>query len=187
MAQTPLGTATPYCTVAKLFRYHSFEQVADLMREGDGPRPSRMTLLDSTTTEGADLLAVMLAASGELESAVIVGNRYAPEDLAALTNSGEGRLEKIVADLAFWTLMQRRQPASADPKNCPGALQAVEELTRLRNGERIFGLQESADAGLPSTQEPDRSVQQNPLVNNAGPLFGTHADRTGRQTYRPRT
>jgi hypothetical protein len=146
-----------------------------------------MRMLDTTSSEGAALVGVLLAASGELESACLVGNRYQPADLAALaalTTSAAGRVQKVVADLAFWTLQQRRQPASADPKNCPGALQALEELDRLRNGERIFGFAEAGAAGNPDTVDPDSSKQSNPLVDNSSRLFGTHADRTGQGNIR---
>jgi hypothetical protein len=183
MSQTPLGTATPYCSAAVLFQFHDAQQVAQLLRDGDGPQPTRARILDPESTEGLILATLLLAASGELESACLIGNRYSPTDLAALTGSGLGRLQKIVADLTFWALMQRRQPGSADPKTCPGALQGLTELDRLRNGERIFGFQDSAAAGLPTVTDPDTTKQANPLVSNANPFFGTH--RSGPTRRRP--
>lgn len=174
MAQTPAGTATPYCSAARLFQFHDWQQVADLMRDGDAPRPTKLCLLDSTSNEGSQLYAILLAASGELEGACRVANRYSPADLAALTGSGLRRMEKVVADLAFWGCSQFRQPGSADPKDVPGALQAIEELDRLRDGERIFGFVESAAAGLPSTSEPDPSQRPNDVTALAGRLFGGH-------------
>lgn len=174
MAQTALGTATPYCTVVRLFVHHDWQQVADLMRDGDEPRPTRLCLQDSTSDPGANLLLILLAASGALESACMIGNRYSPTDLAALTNSGLGRLQKITADLAFWALAQRRQPGSADPKSVPGALQALEELDRLRDGDRIFGFVESAAAGLPSTANPDPGQRPDAVTGLAARYFGGH-------------
>ena len=56
----------------------------------------------------------------------------------------------------------------------PGAVQALEDLDRLRDGERIFPFGESADAGLPSVSDPDLSQQANPLIQEASPYFGTH-------------
>lgn len=177
MAQTPSGATSPYCTVALFFDYHDAAQVGDMIRDGDGPRPTRARMLDGTSDEYARINRLLLAASGELEGACFVGKRYTTEDLAALTGSGAARLQKLVADLAFWTLAQRRQPGSADPDQVPGAKQALEELDRLRNGERIFPTSEAANAGLPSVSEPDVSQQIDPLVSNASRLFGTH--RTG--------
>lgn len=174
MAQTPIGTATPYLTVARFFAYRDWQQVADMMRDGDDPRPSKLTLLDGTTDEGAQLLMLGLAACGELESACIIGNRYSAADLAALTGSGKGRMEKVIADLWYWACVQRRQPGTGDPRRVPGAQQALEELDRLRDGERIFGFQESADAGLPSTVTPDLNQRPNEVTLLADRLFGDH-------------
>lgn len=181
MPQTPNSSPTPYCSVEGLFGWHDWHQIADLVRDGDGPRPSRGRLLDPTSDEGDSLVRVLLAASGELESACFVGRRYSAEDLAALTGSGAERVRKIVADLAFWSLQQRRQPGSADPKNCPGALQALEELDRLRDGDRIFSLLESAAAGLPSVTDPGPTQQASPLIAGASRLFGNHGNRSGRR------
>ncbi len=174
MAQTPLSTATPYCSALKLFTYHDAQQCADMLRDGDGPRPSRLCILDPTSDPGAVLLEILLGASGELESACLIGDRYSPTDLGALTGSGLQRLTKLVADLAFWTLAQRRQPSSADPEKVPGAKQALAELDRLRNGERIFGLQESANAGLPDVSEPEPTRNLgSPVVSQSSRFFGT--------------
>lgn len=176
MALTPIGTATPYCTVSRLFQFHDWHQVADMVRDGEGARPTRQCLLDSTSVEGALLVRLLLAVSGELESACLVGDRYSPEDLQALTNSGLARLEKLTADLCFWGLSQRRQPNAADPRTVPGALLALQELDRLRTGERIFGFQEAADAGLPSVSDPDPTQFQNGsgAILGASRLFGSH-------------
>ncbi|AWM38710.1 hypothetical protein GobsT_30990 [Gemmata obscuriglobus] len=186
MPQTPNGAAAPYCSVALFLEYHDWQQIADLIRDGEGPRPTRARILDGTTPsdEYTRINRVLLAASGELEGACFVGKRYSTDDLAALTGSGAERLRKIVADLAFWTLSQRRQPGSADPDTVPGAKQALAELDRLRDGDRIFPLQESANAGLPSTSDPDPSQQANPLITNAERFFGTHRQGYNRP-YRP--
>lgn len=182
MAQTPNGTATPYLTVARFFAYRDWHQVADMLRDGDEPRPTKLCLLDSTSDEGSQLLMLGLAACGELESACFIGNRYSTADLAGLTGSGKGRMEKLVADLWFWACVQRRQPGTGDPSRVPGALQALQELDRLRDGERIFGLQESGDAGLPSTVTPDINQRPYEVTHLADRLFGDH--RGGSRTQR---
>ncbi len=173
MAQTPTGTATPYCSALELFAFHDRNQCADLLRDGDGPRPSPLEMLDGTSTAGGLLVTLLLAASGEFESACLVGKRYSPDDLAALTGSGAQRLKKLVGDLAFWTLTQRRQPGTADPKKVPGAETALEALKQLKDGEYILGLVESAAAGLPGTSDPQPTDRPDSLVNEAGRFFGT--------------
>jgi hypothetical protein len=183
MAQTPIGTSVPYCTVAKLFRYKNWQHIADLMRDGDNPRPSKMCLLDATSIEGEQLLDIGLAVCGEIESACFVGKRYSVADLLALTNSGKNRLEKLTADLWYYAVSERMQPGTADPEKIPGFKRALMALDQLESGERIFGLSESADAGLPSVSQPDASQQANPLIENSSRLFGTH--RTSLRNRRP--
>lgn len=173
--QTPIVTTVPYCSAASLFNYHDRDQIADFLRDGDDPRPSRAAMLDPASPSGASLFRLLLAACGELESAALAGGRYSPADLQALTDSGEAYLEKLVADLAFWRLAQRRQPGSADPGKVPGAKQALEELGRLRTGERIFGLLETQKAGIPKTSAPDPTGRCGPnVIRRSNRMFGTH-------------
>ena len=174
---TPISTATPYCPAADFLSYHDWQQAADLLRDGDAPRPTRAALLDAASGPGAMLAQVLLAASGELESACLVGKRYTPTDLGALTGSGLQYLKKLTADLAFWRLAQRRQPGSSNPDQVPGAKQALEELKRLRDGEAVFGLVEAAEAGLPSVVQPDPGRGPD-VVRRASRLFGPR-DRWG--------
>ena len=132
MPQTPLSAATPYCAAADFLEYHDAAQIADWLRDGPGPRPSRSALLDGTHPVGARLVKLLLASSGEVESACLVGKRYTPEDLQSLTGAGAEYLRKLTADLAFWRLAQRRTPMSADPEQVPGARQAIQELDGAR-------------------------------------------------------
>jgi hypothetical protein len=173
MAQTPLTTATPYCSAAELFNRHDWRMVADLINDGDGPRPTYAATLNS-----AVLAAILMDASGELESACVAGERYTPTDLQAMLDddragpgllvAGAGLITALVAHLAFWRLCQRRMPLSGDPTKVPGAKQALDALEALRKGERIFPFQESADAGLPGTVDPSDPATNPVAVNRIG-------------------
>lgn len=185
MAQTPSSSATPYCTTLRLFDYHDWQQIADLLRDGDNPRPTRMRILDQMSAEGAKVLRVGMAAAGDIESACFVGKRYSAADLAALTGNGAAKLEKLNADLWFYGLMENRQPGSADPDKVPGFARSLSMLEMLEAGERIFSFDESAEAGLPKVSEPDPAQQINPLVAKASPLFGDHVYRNRGLRRRP--
>lgn len=178
MPQTPFSTSTPYCSAADLFVYHDPEQVGDMLKTGSGTRPSVASMLDSTSTPGALLQRFLLSASGRVESTCSVARRYTPSDLAALLGSGtagEQILIKLVADLCFWQLCQRRQPATADVKNTPGAAEAFEYLKQLANGDCIFGFVESANAGLPVVQEAAPAMLLTPnVVTQAIRLFPSY-------------
>lgn len=175
MAQTPVSSSVPYCTVARLFVYHDWQQVADMMRDGDNPRPTKLGLMDSTSLEGGILYEILKAASGEIDAACLVGGRYAVADLQALTGTGESYREKLTAHLSFWQSCQRRQPNAADPNRIPGAVTALLELERLRTGVSIFALQETIDAGNPEVIQPQpKPPDQTRVTGRAVRLFGNH-------------
>lgn len=171
---TPRSTATPYCSAGQLLSYHDWQQVADMVRDGGGTRPARADLLDASTSAGQIVANHLLTASGELEAACGVGKRYSPTDLSGLTGAGLAFLQNLVAHLAFWRLQQRRQPVSADPKIVPGAMQSLEMLAMLRDGERVFPTEEAEDAGLPEgidTTVNNTTNRQNSLIGRASRLF----------------
>lgn len=96
----------------------------------------------------ANVQAALDYASGEIEAACLVAGKYTPTDLAALTGMSAAFLQGLCCDLAVWHLLVRRYP-TVQPTEAYKLAQ--EMLSRLRLGERIFGLQEQADAGLPNT------------------------------------
>lgn len=169
MAQTPLSTTAAYCSAADLFVYHDWEQVADFLKAGQAPRPSKADLLNSSSEAGAALARYLLLGAGRIESMCLIGRRYSPEDLQALhatATASREALVKLNADLAFWYCAQRRQPGTADPKAVPGALEAAELLKALRDGEAVFGFEETADAGLPDVIQavPSRLLTPNTVA-----------------------
>ena len=175
MPQTPAGVAEPYLDAAGLFRFVAPEVAADSLRPApDAPRPTRRAMEDPASVPGAILKDVLLAASGELESACRVGKRYSPADLSALTGSGLLHRNRVLAGLAAWRLQQRLKPGTADPRLVPGALEALAELDRLRDGDRVWGFEEAAAAGLPQVAprpEPSRVSPPTPITA-AGRFFG---------------
>lgn len=168
-----------------MFVYHDCDQVADMLRVGQTPRPSVSDMLNPNTVVGATLARILLSAAGRIEGRCLVGKRYQPDDLRALVDAGGSAAEiliKLNADLAFWMLCQRRQPNASDPKNVPGAAEAYEYLKALGEGEAIFGFRESAEAGLPTANPPDAPKLITPnAVARAYRLFPTY--QLGQQNY----
>lgn len=142
-SKTPLSSLTAYATPAQFLTYYDVRQLGDLVADA-GARVTAVTLLTD-----ANLQAALNAASGEIEAACLVGDRYTPSDLNILTGMSLASLQKLCCDLAFWNLLVRRYP-TAQPTESYKA--AMEKLERARLGERIWGLQENADAGLPKDQ-----------------------------------
>lgn len=158
---TPLSSSASYCTAAEFVKRYDLRQIGDLI--GD----------DDTRVDGCNIathpnvLAALEDASGEVEMACLVGKRYVPTDLNTLTGMSKRRLQKLVSDLAMWCLMCRRYPAMEPTTTYSGA---VALLQQLREGVRIFGLEETADAGLPKHKFVD--LQEIETLN-----LGTHQAR----------
>jgi hypothetical protein len=139
---TPISSATAYCSPAQLMTFYDARQIGDLLQDKDRRVPEPLL------TSDPNVLNALNWASGELESACIVGNKYKIADLQALTGMSAANLQGLVADLAFWKLRCRRYP---DASMTDAAKWAFEKLERLRKGEAIFGLQDQASAGDPDT------------------------------------
>lgn len=142
MAKTPLSSSSSYATPTQLLNAYDARQVGDLV----GDVNTRVSANDLLTDN--NLQAALDWASGQVEAACLRGARYTPDDLNALTGMSQAMLVGLVCDLAFWRLTVRRNP-SAQPTEAYRA--AMELLDRLGLGERIFGLEETAAAGLPES------------------------------------
>jgi len=139
---TPLSSATSYATPTQLLQHYDARQIGDLV--GDvGTRVSSASLLTDVNVQAA-----LDRASGEIEAACLVAGKYTPDDLNILTGMALALRVGLCVDLAYWFLQIRRFPKSEITE---GYRAAMEKLDRLRLGERIFGLQEVANAGLPNT------------------------------------
>jgi len=136
-----------YLTAAQLFTYVRPSIVADLVAD-DGATLTRIDLLTDTTLDAA-----IVAASGEIESALVAGNRYATTDLDGLTGNSAGLLQKTCAALVMVNLYDRGGFFAADEREKHYQYARV-RLDRLRKGEDVFNLADQRAAGLPTTNGP---------------------------------
>jgi hypothetical protein len=139
MTQTPNSSAVSYLSAADMLNRADARLVGDLVSM-NGVRVQLPALLTNPV-----LLAALADASGEVEAAVLRGNRYQPADLLALTGVGQTRLYRLVKDLAMLLLFHLRDDVGPVP---PKYTSALEELEKLACGERIFSFVESQNAGL---------------------------------------
>lgn len=106
----------------------------------------------------ANLQAALDDASGMIDAAVLVAEKYSPSDLTNLTGTSQAYLIRITCNLAFGLLSMRRgQPT----EEIAQYQEAVETLSQLRNGERVFAVAANEEAGLPDAQFPSASVYSN--------------------------
>lgn len=172
MAKTVSSGSASYCTVAQFLAFFDSRTVGDLVSDS-GSRVTAAQLTSNTT-----LGLLLQQASGELEAAALIGNRYTSADLVALaaTNSGIF-LASVVAGLAFRNLIRRRPDMEiATP---PQVEEAEKCLQALSMGERIFGFQETMDSG--ETQEDTETsydVDRRKMVSwHSQRYFGRRANR----------
>lgn len=171
MAKTPLSSATSYCTGAQFLMFYDPTAVAMLLSDDGTP---------VADPENDPTLAEFLqSASGKVEAACLVGGKYAPEDLAALTGNMAGFLAQLVADLA-WGPLYRRRP-NFTPAEIPSEKEANQLLNALGAGTKIFGFVETVDAGvLELDEETTADVEERNMVTfQAQRYFGRRANRRG--------
>lgn len=151
MAQVPLTASSAYCTVAEMLKRMDKRTVADLVSDTGAAVDS------SALTTNAELLAAMLDASGEVESAAMHGGRYRPVDLQALTGASKARLCRMLVRLTICYLYERRP----DKGPIPETYKAVQDdLKLLRDGEMVFGTVETfAAQSMDHEVETSRRVE----------------------------
>ena len=176
MAITPLSTDEPYCSAADMLDRFDWRPIAQLMNDSNSNAVLRDVLLDETSTEGGRLKTILMDCSGELEASAMMGGKYSPTDLQALTGGSAAYLRRIVADLAIGRCYERR------PMQNPWAnqtLTARQLLNAIANGEAIFGTQEAVDAShLEIKREtPDQVTSRQGMVVQMEGYFGVRGDR----------
>lgn len=174
MSQTIISSTTPLCPVAEFLKRVDNAAVATLASDVPGV-PATLLLTN------ANVIAALMTATGLLESAVMMGGKYAADDLQLLlttTCGSQAMMFSIVADLAWVELFKRRPNMNANP---PATLkQSMEWLDLLSQGKRIFAFKQTQDASI--MEKTDASVAdidaRNSVVDQAEPYFGRRADRS---------
>ncbi len=169
---TPASSATSYCSVSTFLQFYDWRNVADLVSD-DGTRHTLASL-----TSDPNLAAILLASSGDVESAAFRGNRYiidpasGQNDLASLTGASQALLQKLVADLSFGFLFERRPNPGVEP---PIAYQlAIKKLDQIASGEAVFGILGNMQAGRPNhaVMSPQDAYGQSLTTSLARRYFG---------------
>ena len=136
--------------------------LAELVSDSD----SAVALVDLDTN--VNLLAALSDASGNVNAALLTGNRYQVADLAALTGDALGDLKRIVCTQAFVYLRQRRGGGY------PSELEAIERdekqvearLDLLRRGVNVFNLEDQKDSNPANVQLLPSLVESAQLVRD---------------------
>lgn len=136
---TPVSSSTSYCTGAQLVQFYDVRWIGDRLQDAG------IRVAGSSVPSDPNLAALLLSASGLIESKALRANKYTPADLQALTGASAAYLQRLTADVAVWMMLTRRNPAVSNLP--PGIQMALQTLQDLSDGVTVFGLQEKADAG----------------------------------------
>ncbi len=128
-----------------------------------------------------NLQAALDDASGDVETALLVGERYNVQDLGALIGTpcvGRARLFRIITEIAKVYLAERRAGTKIPEEFLSGADRAQASLVALAKGVEIFALAETQDAGVMEIKgvSPGTVRRRFGPVIQAARFFGTRSD-----------
>ena len=144
-----------YATPTDLIARKDSRSLGDLVND-DNTRADETALATNTK-----LQAALDDASGEIDSALLQGQRYAATDLAALTGNSLALLKRICCDIAFGLLYQRRPEFESEEESEIAQSRARKHLKMLRSGEHVFDVPAVEQAGLPEITGASRVTIQN--------------------------
>jgi phage gp36-like protein len=140
-----------YATPSDLIQRYDVRSIGQLVSDDDTMQSGDELLTDP------NVLAALDDASGRIDAACLIGQRYLPTDLANLTGNSAFYLARLACQLAFTYLRRRR---SIDGEELPEYEEAKEDLERLRTGVLIFGdVQAVVDAGNPVVDPLNAVIQ----------------------------
>lgn len=174
MAKTNTSHTATFCPVDEFLKRFDVRAIAQLAADDNTP------VATGSLASNANVLAALRSASGYFESAALLGEKYTTLDLVALLSTdtnARAMMYDLVAGFAFTRLRERR-PDRNVPKSIPEE-RAENWLEQLVDGKRIFGFQETMDAGvLDSEVEAAATVEQRHLSTTiAQAYFGTRGNR----------
>jgi phage gp36-like protein len=167
----------------------AYADASDIIKRYDSRILGNLVADDGETVDeddlsaNAKLTAALAAASGQVNAAILVGERYAADDLTGLTGDSKEFLKTIVCEIAFGMLW-RRKPYTDDNAGRKEAVERADEwLKRLRGGEWVFDIDVKKEAGRPTVETVTRveAQEQNLIVDQVRSHFFPR-----RRTYRNR-
>ena len=132
---------------------------ADLIKLADSRTIGRLVSDDGSVVSESDLASnakiteVLLVASGEVDAALLTGDRYSAANLSGLTGNAASLLKAIVCDVAMQRLFMRRPGLDAEMANRYHEV-ARSHLDRLRKGEDVFDLESQQAKRHPTIDGP---------------------------------
>lgn len=136
-----------YATAAQFLDRYDARDVGDLVSD-EGLQVSPIDLPGHVR-----LAAVLNDASGDIEAALLVGNRYTPDQLSGLTGNSASHLQRVTCEIAMAYLLGRRPSINSERIEAQEKLREL-HLDRLRRGENVFNLDDQRNAGVAAIDGP---------------------------------
>lgn len=176
MAKTLASSSTLLCPASEFLKRVDRNSVGQLASDTGVPIP------DAQLEAHANVVAVLRDASGDVEAAALVGEKYTSADLALIAATdcnARGKLYRIVSDLA-WVYLYERRPNKNEPEP-PSLRRSLLWLDQLSQGRAVFALAETLDAGhlTHETTTAAEIEERRGAVVQAARYFGRRADRNG--------
>lgn len=123
---------------------------------GDLVNDSGERITEAELSGNSKITTALEGASGELNANVLRGNRYSVSDISALTGNDLVFLKDIICTLAFARLYRRRSWVEISDSMKESMEYAERKLKALGNGEVIFNIEDTRNAGAPSVTAVSR-------------------------------
>lgn len=133
--------ANQYLTVAEFARAVDTRVLAMLGSDTDSA--------GTVNQSNAILTTAIQRASADIEADATRGEMYSPTTLLALYDADDWLIRSICAQRALWHLYARRAKSIPDSIQA-GIDEAMRYLEDLREGRRVFAVDENRSAGVPS-------------------------------------
>lgn len=128
---------TSFATPDDFLQRYDVRLVADLISDVGAPSVNAAT--------DPNLQAVLDDATGAINAAVYVGDRYTPEQMANLSETAASFIRRLCCDMALIYLKRRR--GKFDPEKDGALLKEVNEtLQSLKAGDNLLLLQDQTEA-----------------------------------------
>lgn len=166
MGQTPNSSTSSYITVDQFIMRHDYNAVA-MLSVDDGSKPTQAEL-----ETNANLLQILMDASGMVEVALMTNERYSTVDLSAPNGVSQAYMQSIISDIAMYKLYCRRDAPGPPETVISNYNEALRKIDQLRTGDVVLSFAESQAAGIPT----DEFMQIGDLFRDN--LFSTACRRT---------
>lgn len=175
---TIISRATPYMTADEFLKRADVRLVIKLCTS-DLDDPPTIVNLELKPY----LIEALRDASGLFESACLLGERYTVADLTAIADplnkrNSTGLMFRILADITLAYLFELRPDMAPSPAMSARIDRATRWLDELSAGKKVFGLQETVEAGRMDHEDVERDDADRfyGQVEVADRLYGRRSD-----------